>query len=563
MTMEKEKVPAKKLKLLREKIGIETISEMFEKKTARYKDLTAFVHIQKNEITKYTYGEIFDQVTKLAAYLKDLGLAKGDHVAVISENRPEWAVSYFAILWTGCIAIPLDSKTGISNLEHILDFSESKAVFYSKPHFNDISKIKESVQGLCHLIPMEQLQDITKKYIPEAKREDVSGEDLSEILFTSGTTGNPKGVMLSHKNIMSNVEDVYSFLEINPGDRAFSILPIHHSYEKTGGLLSTFYSGISIYYGRGMKPRELLEDLKYVKPTIWINTPLLLEKLISRINKELNSQKGIKKYIIKLLPKSVLAKSIKNKLGLNNIRLLVSGGASLPDWVFEGFRGLGITIIEGYGMSEASPLISANPVSGERKKSVGLVIDSDDVEIRDIDSEMNGEIVVRGPNVMKGYYKNDEETSSILTSDGWLKTGDIGYFDRDGYLYITGRKKFIIVTSGGKNIFPEEIEEKLTKIPLVEEALVLSPDDKEIQAIVYPSIDEYKIISNKDRVDIKDKDLYNIIEKEIKKINKELEPYKRISRFAVKVEEFPKTTTRKIKRFHFKNTDLRNVNTYL
>ena len=263
------------------------------------------------------------------------------------------------------------------------------------------------------------------------------------------------------------------------------------------------------------------------------------------------------------MPKSILANSIRKKLGLGNIRLLVSGGAGLPDWVFDGFKNLGITIIEGYGMSETSPLISANPVSNERKGSVGLVINSDEVEIRDHDDEENGEIVVKGPNVMRGYYKNPEETSLILTPDGWLKTGDIGYFDKDGYLYITGRKKFVIVTSGGKNIFPEEIEEKLTKLPIVEEALVFSPDDKEIQAIIFPNIDEYRIISNKNRVDYKDKELYDLLDQEIKTINRGIETYKRISKFTIKVEEFPKTPTRKIKRYLFKDLDLNKVNSYL
>jgi len=555
--------PTKKLVLLRNKIGIETISEMFEIKTKKYHNLDVFIHITKDGIAKYTYDDVFHLVTSMAAYLSALGIKKGDHVAIISENRPEWAISYFAVLWIGAVAIPLDSKANFDSLEHIISFSETKAVFFSSAHLKDLNSLNESVSELKYLIPMEDFNAIAEKYSQGIERTDVNGENLSEILFTSGTTGNPKGVMLTHNNIMSNVEDVYSFLDINPGDRAFSILPIHHSYEKTGGLLSTFYSGITIFYGRGLKPRELLEDLKYVQPTIWINTPLLLEKLISRINKELNSQRGIKKYFIKFLPKTILARSIKKKLGLNNIRLLVSGGAGLPDWVFDGFNNLGINVIEGYGMSEASPLISANPVSKERKGSVGLVINSDQVEIRDLDNEKNGEIVVKGPNIMLGYYKNDEETKSILTPDGWLKTGDIGYFDEDGYLYITGRKKFIIVTSGGKNIFPEEIEEKLTKSPLIEEALVFSPDDKEIQTILYPNIDEYKIISNKDRVDYKDGELYNLLEKEIKTLNRGLEPYKRISIFAIKVDEFPKTTTRKIQRFHFKDLDLNDVKTYL
>jgi len=555
--------PIIKLSTVRKKIGIKTISEMFLRKTLKYNDLYAFYHIKQNEIVKYKYGEIYEYVTKIAKHLNVLGIKKGDHVAIISENRPEWAISYFAVIWIGCVAIPLDSKANFENIEHIIKFAEVKTVFFSNSHFRDIKKIQESNTNLNHLIPMENFPEITGKYSSGTEKTEVDENDLSEILFTSGTTGNPKGVMLSHKNIMSNVEDVYSFLDINPGDRAFSILPIHHSFEKTGGLLSTFYSGITIYYGRGLKPRELLEDLKYVKPTIWINTPLLLEKLITRIKKGIESQKGFKRIILKLLPKSILSNNIKNKLGLGHLRLLVSGGASLPDWVFEGFQELGITIIQGYGLSETSPIVSANPVSNPKKGSVGMVIQSDEVEIRELDDEKNGEIFLKGPNVMKGYYNNTEETSSIFTDDGWLKTGDIGYFDNDGYLYITGRKKFVIVTSGGKNISPEEIEEKLTKSPLIEEALVFSPDDKEIQTIIFPNLDEYKIINNKNSAEIKDEELYNLLENEIKNLNRNLETYKRISKFAIKLDEFPKTTTRKIKRFLFKDTDLNNLNSYL
>ncbi|MGI9534048.1 MAG: AMP-binding protein, partial [Thermodesulfobacteriota bacterium] len=305
------------------------------------------------------------------------------------------------------------------------------------------------------------------------------------------------------------------------------------------------------------------QDLLMVKPTIWINTPLLLEKLISRINKELSGLKGIKKLATRILPKFIINNKIKKQLGLEELRLLVSGGASLPEWVFDGFRELGITIIEGYGLSEASPIISANPVNKAKRGSVGMVIESDEVEIRDRDDENNGEIVVKGSNVMHGYYKNPEATDEVLSSDGWLRTGDIGYFDEDGYLYITGRKKSVIVTAGGKNIFPEEIEEKLTKLPIVEEALVFSPDDKEIQAIIYPNIEEYCYQSGDKNEDIKNTNLYNIINQKIKDLNKELEPYKRVSKFAIKKDEFPKTTTRKIKRFLFKDIDLNNTETYL
>jgi len=555
--------PKYKLPLIRDKIGIATIPDMIERKTNKFSELTAFSHITDDGIREFTYSEIFENVTKVARHLRELGVKKGDHVAIIGENSPEWAISYFAVSWIGVISIPLDARANIETLKYIMNFSETKALLLSKSYMKSMENIKESVSKLQHIIPMESFDEIRESFSVGCEKEHVLPEDLTEILFTSGTTGNPKGVMLSNRNIMSNVEDVYCFLDINPGDRAFSVLPIHHSYEKTGGLLTTFYSGITIYYGRGLRPRDLLEDLNTVKPTIWINTPLLLEKLILRINKELSGQKGIKKIATKVLPKSIIGKRIKKRLGLENLKLLVSGGASLSDWVYDGFRRLGITIIEGYGMSEASPIISANPANRPKRGSVGMVIESDDVEIRELDNENNGEIVVRGPNVMLGYYNNPDATAEVLTSDGWLKTGDIGYFDSDGYLFITGRKKFIIVTPGGKNVFPEEIEEKLTKLPIVEEALIFSPDDKEIQAIIHPNLEEYRYQTDDKEADIKDINLYNCIDREIKNLNKELETYKRISKFAIKEDEFPKTTTRKIKRFLFKNIDLNNTETYL
>ncbi|MGI9554238.1 MAG: AMP-dependent synthetase/ligase [Thermodesulfobacteriota bacterium] len=555
--------PTNKLPLLRDKKGISTIPEMFEKKTAKYGKLSAFFHIKDKEIREYSYSDIFDYVIKISEHLKNLGIGKGDHVAIIGENRPEWAISYFAVSWIGAVSIPLDSKANTETLKYILDYSDSKAVFLPANYLDKLRIEFEQKIDSKNLIVMDSFDEIKESIPTGSDKEHVDPDDINEILFTSGTTGNPKGVMLSNRNIMSNVEDVYSFLDINPGDRAFSILPIHHSYEKTGGLLSTFYSGISIYYGRGLKPRDLLQDLLTVKPTIWINTPLLLEKLITRINKELAGQKGLKKLATKLLPKSIINKKIKKQLGLEELRLLVSGGAALPDWVFDGFRELGITIIEGYGMSEASPIISANPVNKAKKGSVGMVIQSDEVEIREPDNENNGEIVIKGPNVMHGYYKNPDATYEVLSSDGWLRTGDIGYFDEDGYLYITGRKKFIIVTPGGKNIFPEEIEEKLTKLPIIEEALVFSPDDKEIQAIIYPNIEEYCYESGDENEDIKNTNLYKMLDQKIKDLNRDLEPYKRVSKFAIKKDEFPKTTTRKIKRYLFKDIDLNSSETYL
>jgi long-chain acyl-CoA synthetase len=321
-------------------------------------------------------------------------------------------------------------------------------------------------------------------------------------------------------------------------------------------MLTLFYNGMSVFYARSLKPNEMIEDLKNARPTVWLNVPLILEKLFLRITRELSNQKGLKGLLIKVLPKKLIGNRIKERLGLDRIRFIVSGGAALPEWVSSGLEGLGFPIIQGYGLTEASPLITVNPLSKPKNESIGMVIPSDEVEIRDIDSEGNGEIVVKGPNIMKGYYKNENATEEALTPDGWLMTGDVGFFDEEGYLYITGRKKFVIVNKGGKNIFPEEIEEKLTKSTYIEEVLVFSPDDQNIQAIIYPTIDEVRGRLNRLGKDVDDENVWELIRLEVKHVNETLEPYKRIRHFAVKFEEFPKTTTRKIKRHLFRNINL-------
>jgi len=516
----------------------------------------AFLTPRDGDLYQLTYYQVLDRIKKLARHLRDLGIGKGDHVAIIGENRPEWGISFFAVSWIGAVAIPLDAKASLCDYKFIMDFSSTKALILSGSFYKGIKSISEELKSLKHLILMDQMDDITNKYSMGIEKKDIGPDDLLEILFTSGTTGDPKGVMLSHGNIMSNVSDINKVIEYGPTDRAFSILPIHHCYECTAGLISPFSSGMSIFYARGLKPRELLEDLKAAKPTIWLNTPLLLEKLYLKIEKELSTQKGFKKLITKALPNSLIGKKIKQNLGLERSRLIVSGGAALPAWISDGFKKYGIDVIQGYGLSEASPLISVNPPGKSKSGSIGMIIPSVEVEIRDIDSEGNGEIVARGPNIMKGYYNNQASSDEILTSDGWLLTGDIGYFDKDGYLYITGRKKFVIVTKGGKNVFPEEIEEKLTKSVYIEEALVFSPNDVDIQALIYPNMDE--VINKLESLgnQLSDENIRELIKAEVRNTNRTLQSYKKIRDFAIRKEEFPKTTTRKIKRFLFKDLEI-------
>jgi len=551
--MKKYTKPIRKIPTFKESLPFQTMSEMIESTVNNNEDNLAFSTPREGNLYQLTYNQVLERIMKLARHLKDLGIGKGDHVAILGENRPEWGISFFAVSWIGSVAIPLDARASLQDHKFILDYSSAKAIILSGAFYKGLRSISEELRSLRHLVLMDQIEDIRNKYSKGIENENVDPDDLLEILFTSGTTGDPKGVMLSHGNIMSNVSDIYRIIEYNSSDIAFSILPIHHSYECTAGLITTFSSGMSVFYARGLKPRELLEDLKAAKPTIWLNAPLLLEKLYLRIEKELSNQKGLKGIIAKTLPKSMLGKKIKQNLGLERSRLIVSGGAALPSWVANGFKKYGIQVIQGYGLSEASPLISVNPPGNPKSDSIGMIIPSDEVEIRDIDSEGNGEIVARGPNIMKGYYKNQSATDETLTSDGWLLTGDIGYFDEDGYLYITGRKKFVIVTKGGKNVFPEEIEEKLTKSIYIEEALVFSPNDVDIHALIYPNMGEINEKFFNKGHQVSTQNIWEFIKQEVRNTNRSLESYKKIREFAIRQEEFPKTTTRKIKRFLFKD----------
>lgn len=551
--------PVRKIQPIRSGLGIKTIPEMLEASAERHKDRTAFLIPRNKNIYRLSYGQVLEYVKRIGRYLKELGLGRGDHIAILGENRPEWGISYLSVGWIGATAIPLDARALPHSHKSTLRFSSAKAIILSGSYVADIESISSDLGELRHVIPMERFDEIYTKYQKGVGMENVSPDDLMEILFTSGTTGDPKGVMLTHGNIMSNVDDVYRIIELTPEDRMFSVLPIHHSYECTGGLLTPIYNGMSVFYARSLKPNEMTEDLRMASPTIWLNAPLILEKLYQRINRELSSLRGLKGFITSVLPKKTIGNRIKERLGLQRVRLIVCGGAALPRWVSRGLEEFGFPIIQGYGLSEAAPLISVNPPSNPKNESIGMVIPSDEVEIRDVDSEGNGEIVAKGPNIMKGYYKNETATREVLTPDGWLLTGDLGYFDEEGYIYITGRKKSLIVTRGGKNVFPEEVEEKLTESRYVEEALVFSPDDESIQAIIHPNMDEVRMRLGRMGKETSDENAWDLIKLEVRKANENLEPYKRVRHFVITYEELPKTTTRKVKRHLFRDVNLNHT----
>jgi long-chain acyl-CoA synthetase len=545
-----------KHRIIREPKGYKTITEMFERSAKEHPNRVMSKIKRGGVWREYTFGEVLGYVRKMAEYLKENGIKKGDFVALVSENRPEWGWGYLAIQWAGGTVIPLDARLTDVERRFLMDFAGVKGVICSRDYLMEMEEAKKELK-FDFILSMEDLDKIFEKY-KGIDRVELDSEDLAEILFTSGTTGSPKGVMLTHKNIVSDIEGLYQIIDVNENDVFFSILPLHHVYECTGGFLAPIYVGASVAYASSLRPNVMLEEMREIRPTVWLTVPLILEKIYQKILKTLNEQKGVKKVLINLMKtfaKERLSKRIKASLGLDRVRYVISGGAALPEWVSKGLEDLGFPILQGYGLSETSPILTLNPPHSPRNKSVGLPIPGVEIRLFEVNERGEGEIAAKGPMVMKGYYKNEKATKEVFY-DGWFLTGDIGYFDEDGYLYITGRKKAVIVTKGGKNIYPEEIENKLTESPYIEEVLVfgaINPEtgEEEVQALVYPNLDEVRSIAHKMGRVPDDDFIYELISKEIERLSKDLAPYKRIKRFALRYEEFPKTTTRKIKRHLF------------
>ncbi len=538
----------KRLPSVRSGAQITTIQQMLEKKSSLYADKIAYSTRKEDlSVSSLAFSEVFRLFTEFSAHLKTLGLKRREHVAIVGENSPQWAISYFAAIWAGAIAIPLDARARTEHIKQVLALSDSRFLIAS----GGFAEALGNTGAVEHVIQMDNILEIqtnTEETVPAEKLEP---EDIADIVFTSGTTGNPKGVMLSHGSIMSCLGTLYRAFPITNEDTAFSILPIHHVYERIAGILLSFYCGQRVFFARSIKPREMLSDLKVARPTVWLNTPLILERLLQRIE-----QGKAKNFLTRALPSKLFGKMAKKRLGLDRLKLIVSGGAALSEAASEGLEKYEFPLLQGYGMSETAAVISANPFSKPKNASGGMVLENTEVEIRDVDSEGIGEICARGPNIMDGYYKNPTATREILSDDGWLRTGDLGYFDHEGYLYITGRKKSVIVTRGGKNISPEEIEEKLTPLETVEEAIVFSPDDERIQAVIFPEAEGVSKKLGQSPQHGDDERVWDILKGQITELNRRLEPHKRISHFAVAREELPKTTTRKVKRYLFRDMDI-------
>jgi long-chain acyl-CoA synthetase len=545
-----------------------TVPEMFSITADRFPERQCFTVFDPRTFS-LTYGQVRERVLSIAGQLNRLGVRKGDRVAVTGKNSPEWALAYLAALYAGGVVVPLDYMLHDEEIAGLMAFAGVRVLFVDEEKYDSFDAKKLKLLDKISLSPERDnyILNLTASGGPQA--EAPAGADLAAIMFTSGTTGNPKGVMLTHENLVSDCYLAQSQMTIRETDVFYALLPIHHSYTMLAVFIEAISVGAEIVFGKKLVTAQILKDLKAGKVTMFLGVPMLFNRLIKGLKRGIR-EKGIHVYAIiralmalsgfikkvfKVNPGKKLFHSILAKISLENIRICISGGGPLPASTFKQFNQLGINFVQGYGLTETSPIVTLNPVEHYKETSVGRVIDRVEVRISEPDEEGNGEIQIKGPVVMPGYYKNEVETEAAFTEDGWLKTGDIGHLDAENYLYLTGRQKSLIVTEGGKNVFPEEIEDHFQLYDEIEQILVRGfiKDEKmkteDIEAFIYPAEEAFQALAEKQGLALDEGTIENRISELIGEVNANLPIYKRISRFKVLKEPMEMTTTKKIKRF--------------
>ncbi|MDD6816000.1 MAG: AMP-binding protein [Firmicutes bacterium] len=560
---------------------ITDLKQMLKTSTSMYADNTAFMQrFEKNQpYESITYRQAMEDINGLGTALMMHGLS-GKRIAVIGENCYQWATSYLAVVCGTGIVVPLDKELGMAELKQLVIEAEVSAVLFTKKFEDTFYMMKESGDT-----PLEMLVNLNaeteeggifawKQLVEEGKAMVKKGirifldakidpEAMSVLLFTSGTTGIAKGVMLSHRNICEDLMSAPTILKVHTWDIFFSVLPLHHTYECTCGFLMPLYKGAAIAYCEGLK--YIVKNLQEVKPTMILAVPLILESLYKNIMK--NIRKSGKEGLVK---KVMTANKVTSKVGLDlnrkllkdiyavfggRMRVLISGGAAIDPAILQFFNDLGFIAVQGYGLTECAPMAALNPDRHKemRNASVGHLLPGMEVKIVDKDEDGIGEICLKGPNVMLGYYNMPEETEKVL-KDGWFHTGDQGYVDEENFIYITGRKKNVIIAANGKNVFPEELEYLLSKIPYVAESMVWSKteegssNDTLIAATIKPDMEEVEAVLGKEKAE-DPAEVEALLWKEVDRLNETLPLFKKIKKINVRREDFEKTTGKKIKRF--------------
>jgi len=555
---------------------ISSVQDMLVKTVERYGNKPALEDLNNTRIPSLTYNQLLSTVLKFGAALRKLGIKERAHIAVIGENRVQWGVSYLTCMCFNYVVVPIDKNLHSNEILNILYESDSEAIIFSDT-FEPLLRDKESVfKKLKYYISMDALSEkdgfhsmvdlITKsEEHPVGKLPRINPEDMAEIIFTSGSLGRAKGVMLSQKNLASNLMSMVEMFLITYEDRFLSVLPIHHTYECTCGFLCPLSVGATVYYARSLK--TVVDDLQKVKATMLLGVPLLFDKMFKKIYKSIKEDK-VKSIIVPPLIKASnfivsfgwknfkkkIFKELHEKFG-GHIRVFIAGGAAPDPDVAKGLRELGFNFVQGYGLTETSPILALNQLEIFKDNAAGMPLPRVELKINNPDSDGVGEVYAKGPNVMLGYYKNEQITKEAF-DNGWFRTGDIGFIDEDGFLHISGRKKNVIIAKNGKNVFPEEIEDILLKSPYILEVVVYGEKDPKQDEIIAAQIvvDAETFIEYSEHKGVKiTKELLNeIISDEVKKANNSLTSYKQIKKFYIRDQEFEKTTTQKIKRYLLK-----------
>ena len=551
----------------------QNIKEIIYNSAKVYAENVAFVIKHKNDkdITyeDITYKKLLEDINAFGTKLYEMGF-KNKRIAVVGRNRYEWVVAHLANVLGGIVSVPLDKELQVDELESCLVRSKADVVVFDEKYIDNIKEIeKRENTNLKEFICMSKqdgykdfwtLKEQGEKLISQKRNDFINAkidkDKMSILLFTSGTTSKSKAVMLSQKNIASNVYAMLLVEKFLPTDVNLAFLPFHHIFGSTE-MIVMLASGVKTAFPDGL--RYVAQNLKEYKVSLFVGVPLLVEAIYKNIEKEvekqgktklINTAKKISSFLLKLHidVRKKLFKQVLDALG-GHMRFIISGGAPLDKRVAKGFNDLGIELVQGYGLTETSPVIAAENYVKKKSGSIGFPMDNVEVEIVDKDENGIGELRVKGPNVMLGYYENEEETQRVIR-DGWLYTGDLGYFDEEGFLFLTGRKKDMIVLKNGKKVFPEELEILINRIDLVEECIVYGMPDEKDKNDVKLSV---KIVYNKEVAkekypDANEEDLKKIIWEKIKEINKTFPPYKYIKNMILTDEELIKTTTKKVKR---------------
>lgn len=552
---------------------VRTIPELLEYAAERHGERPYLLRFTAGRWQGYSYTAAARAVRAFATLLEREGVRPDMRVALQADNRPEWGLAYLAVLSLGAVVVPVDALLKEHEVGEILASSEASHAIVDARHLAVVEAARAARRPLLRMVALDA--HATYATWEQAQREHAAApprppvghpHDLAVIIFTSGTTGQAKGVMLTHHNLLSNVEVVGRTFEFDHRDRFLSILPLHHTFESTGGLLCPMRVGASVCYARGLASKELREDMVSSGATLFIGVPLLYEKLMTAIEKGIADAplparlmaRGILG-LVRLVRVTtgrrlghVLARPLRRKAGLDRLRIFVTGAAPFAPAVFWRYIDLGWPMLEGYGLTETSPVVCANRPQNPLPGAVGWPMAGIEVRIDRADEAGDGEILVRGPNVMKGYWRQPEATAEVLR-DGWFHTGDLGRVLPDGRVRITGRLKNMIATAAGKKIYPEEIEVRLANSPYVLEAVVVGGRDasgerEEVHAHVFPDRPALELLARTQGRVCDDAFVEATVKAEVEARCEVLASYKRVRRVFVRRTEFAKTTTGKIRR---------------